>query len=208
MPAPGRLPPAPGEHCRPSAEPHRRPHRRHAARGASSRGCPPVGGAGAGDRPGAGARTVDPACPRAATVLDLQQRRARSAGRLIASGPGAAAPGRPGARRSAAVAEVLRLADAMGPRSRAMVITQAGLGLRLGELLALRMQDIAFLRRTVGVESQTAPRTKTRTEPKPPPPRRTTPPPQVVADALAAHIAEHPPGADGSPSSPTPARST
>lgn len=106
------------------------------------------------------------------------------------------------------VAEVLRLADAMGPRSRAMVITQAGLGLRLGELLALRMQDIDFLRRTVRVEFQIAPRTKTRTEPKTPHSRRTIPLPQVVADALAAHIAEHPPGADGSLSSPTPARST
>src|SRR3954465_7622679 len=56
------------------------------------------------------------------------------------------------------VAEVLRLADAMRPRSRAMVIIQAGLGLRLGELLALRMQDIDFRRRTVRVEFQIAPR--------------------------------------------------
>jgi integrase len=35
-----------------------------------------------------------------------------------------------------------------------MVITQAGLGLRIAELLALRVQDVDFLRRTVKVESQ------------------------------------------------------
>src|SRR3954466_3847470 len=47
----GGAPAAPGEHCRPGVEPHRRPHRRHAARAASSRRRPPVGGAGVGDRP-------------------------------------------------------------------------------------------------------------------------------------------------------------
>src|SRR5215218_9401579 len=79
-----------------------------------------------------------------------------------------------------------------------MVITQAGLGLRLGELLALRVEDVDFLRRTARVEFQIAPRTKTRTEPKTPRSRRTIPLPQVVADALAAHIAAYPPSDDGS----------
>lgn len=96
------------------------------------------------------------------------------------------------------VPQVQALADAIRPRSRAMVIAQAGLGLRLGELLALRVQDVDFLRRTARVEFQIAPRSKTRTEPKTPRSRRTVPLPQVVADALAAHIAESPPGDDGS----------
>jgi integrase len=42
------------------------------------------------------------------------------------------------------VDQVRALADAMPPRNRAMVIAQAGLGLRLGELLALRVQDVDF----------------------------------------------------------------
>jgi integrase len=96
------------------------------------------------------------------------------------------------------VAQVQTLADVMPERTRAMVITQAGLGLRIGELLALRVQDVDFLRRTARVEFQIAPRTKTRSEPKTPRSRRTVPLPQVVADALAAHIAECPPGDDGS----------
>jgi len=55
------------------------------------------------------------------------------------------------------VIEVQELADAMPERCRAMVITQAGLGLRVAELLALRVQDVDFLRRTVRVEFQTTP---------------------------------------------------
>jgi integrase len=46
------------------------------------------------------------------------------------------------------VAQVRALADAMPARACAMVIAQAGLGLRLGELLAMRFQDVDFLRRT------------------------------------------------------------
>lgn len=96
------------------------------------------------------------------------------------------------------VEQVGHLADAMPPRNRAMVLTQAGLGLRIGELLALRVQDVDFLRRTARVEWQLAPGGKTRSEPKTPRSRRTLPLPQVVADALAAHLAEFPAGADGS----------
>ena len=95
------------------------------------------------------------------------------------------------------VAQVQALADAMPARNRAMVLTQAGLGLRIGELLALRVEDVDFLRRTVRVEWQIAPRSKTRSEPKTPRSRRTLPLPQVVADALARHIASVPPGDDG-----------
>src|SRR4051812_14862756 len=81
------------------------------------------------------------------------------------------------------------LADAMPARYRAMVLTQAGLGLRVGELLALRVDNVDFLRRTVRIEAQFAPKAKQLSEPKTPRSRRTVPLPQVVADALAAHLA-------------------
>lgn len=96
------------------------------------------------------------------------------------------------------VEQVRALAEAMPARHRSMVITQAGLGLRIGELLALRVQDVDFLRRTVRVEWQYVAKAKERSEPKTPRSRRTIPLPQVVADALAQHIAAHPPAGDGS----------
>lgn len=96
------------------------------------------------------------------------------------------------------VVQVQQLADAMPGRNRAMVVTQAGLGLRIGELLALRVQDVDFLRRTARVEWQIAPGAKVRSEPKTPRSRRTVPLPQVVADALAAHLAAFPANDEGS----------
>jgi len=78
-----------------------------------------------------------------------------------------------------------------------MVIVQAGLGLRIGELLALREQDINFVDRTVRIEWQFAPNSKIRTEPKTPRSRRTVPLPQVVAEAIRAHTKEYPPADDG-----------
>jgi integrase len=95
------------------------------------------------------------------------------------------------------VAQVKALAGAMPPRCKAM-IAQAGLGLRVGELLALRIEDVDFLRRTVRVDWQTTPDGKRRVPPKTPRSRRTVPLPQVVAESLAEHIAAYPPGIDGS----------
>jgi integrase len=95
------------------------------------------------------------------------------------------------------VAEVRQLADAMQPRNKTMVITQAGLGLRLGELLALRVEDINFLRRTVRIEWQVAPDAPVRCAPKTPTSRRTIPLPAFVGEALSEHIREFPPAADG-----------
>ena len=86
----------------------------------------------------------------------------------------------------------------MPERNRVMVITQAGLGLRIGELLALRVENVDFLRRTVRIMEQIAPGAKIRSDPKTPRSKRTLPLPQVVADALAAHLTAFPPGADGS----------
>lgn len=75
----------------------------------------------------------------------------------------------------------------MPPRGRALVLTQAGLGVRVQELLALRVADVDFLRRAVLIEDQLDPATRTREPLKTPESRRTLPLPQVVADALAAH---------------------
>lgn len=95
------------------------------------------------------------------------------------------------------VDQVRALAAAMPERNRAMVPTQAGLGLRIGELLALQVEHIDFLRRTVRIECQIAPGERTRSEPKTPTSRRTLPLPQVVAEALAEHIRAFPPTDDG-----------
>ena len=95
------------------------------------------------------------------------------------------------------IEQVRVLTEAMPKRNQAMVVTQAGLGLRIGELLALRVQDVNFLKRTAQVEWQFAPQSKVRTDPKTPRSRRTVPLPHVVADALARHIESFPPDADG-----------
>ena len=79
-----------------------------------------------------------------------------------------------------------------------MVIAQAGLGLRIGELLALRVQDVNFLGRTVRIDSQLSQDGKTRVPPKTPKSRRTLPLPDFVAQALSGHIREFPPAEDGS----------
>jgi integrase len=82
------------------------------------------------------------------------------------------------------VAQVRELANAVPRRNRAMVVAQAGLGLRVGELLGLRVHDIDFLRRAVTVRWQiTRLGGRERTDTKTPQSRRTIPLPQVVGDA-------------------------
>jgi integrase len=96
------------------------------------------------------------------------------------------------------IEQVAALANAMPERYRNMVLTQAGLGLRIGELLALRVQDVDFLRRTVRIEWQfTQGSNAKRSEPKTPRSRRTVPLPRVVADALAAYLVSYPAAEDG-----------
>lgn len=92
------------------------------------------------------------------------------------------------------VAQVLALAAAVTDRYRAMVLTQAGLGLRIGELLGLRVCDVDFLRRVVHLEHQSHEVTRVLVPLKTASSRRTVPLPVVVADALAAHLAAHPTG--------------
>lgn len=94
--------------------------------------------------------------------------------------------------------QVRTLAECMPERCQAMVIAQAGLGLRIGELLALRVEDVDFLRRAVRVETQIPAGETERDDPKTPMSKRTLPLPQFVADALAAHLAEFPALPDGS----------
>lgn len=96
------------------------------------------------------------------------------------------------------VAQVRALADEVPERDRALVIAQAGLGLRVGELLALRVPDVDFLRRTVRVEHQLTDLTRERVEPKTSSSRRTVPLPEFVAVELARHIERWPPLGDGS----------
>ncbi len=96
------------------------------------------------------------------------------------------------------VEQVRALADEVPPRYRAMVLAQAGLGLRLGELLALRTCDVDFLRRLVRIEHQIGELSRQREEPKTASSRRSVPLPQVVAEALSVHVARWPQGADGS----------
>lgn len=96
------------------------------------------------------------------------------------------------------IEQVRALADAMPKRNRAMVLTQAGLGLRIGELLGLRVTDVDFLRRTVRIECQIPPGARERTEPKTPRSRRSIPLPTFLAEELSAHVVAFPPAADGS----------
>ncbi len=91
------------------------------------------------------------------------------------------------------VAQVAALADAVPDHCRAMVLTQAGLGLRVGELLALHVEDVDFLRREVRIERQLAPAGRAFTDPKTPSSRRTIPLPTMVAEALAGHVRVFPP---------------
>lgn len=95
------------------------------------------------------------------------------------------------------VAQVRELADAVPVRHRAMVLVQAALGLRLGELLALEAGSVNFLGRSVRIEHQLDEITRERVPPKTPRSRRTIPLPKVAQVALAAHMAEFPPLDDG-----------
>lgn len=95
------------------------------------------------------------------------------------------------------VDQVRAWAAAAPPRVRAMILTQAALGLRISELRALRLADVDFLRREVRIEAQLDTRGQQRVPLKTPASRRAVPLPVVAADALAAHIAAFPPAADG-----------
>lgn len=104
--------------------------------------------------------------------------------------------------------ELLALVDAMPRRHRALTLLSGLCGLRFGEAVALRRRDVDLERLIIHV-TRTAVRTggyKTTGPPKTDAGRRTVAMPQAVADALAAHLADHPvatrddlifPGRDG-----------
>ncbi len=91
----------------------------------------------------------------------------------------------------ATVEDIEKVRSAWGQRWQAIPVVLAGSGLRVGELLGLRLSDVDFLRRTIRVErqrlqsNQIAP-LKSKAS------RRTVPVGQVVIDALAAHLASYP----------------
>lgn len=95
------------------------------------------------------------------------------------------------------VSEVARLADAVPDRYKPMIIAQSGLGLRIGELLALRVENIDFLRRMVRVECQVDSMTLSLVAPKTARSRRSVPLPEVVSLALSEHIRKYPPALNG-----------
>lgn len=98
------------------------------------------------------------------------------------------------------VDKVFALADAMPERYRAMVILAAGTGMRQGEVFGLTVDRVEFLKRRIIVDRQLRGVEGDKPvfgPPKTPTSDREIPLPQVVADALAEHIKNFPPGEDG-----------
>lgn len=93
------------------------------------------------------------------------------------------------------IEEVVALADAVDDRWRAVIVTLAGSGLRIGELLGLQVRDVDFLKRTVRVERQRTQDGRL-TPPKSASSVRTVPVGQVVINELAAHLARYPSSTD------------
>jgi integrase len=87
--------------------------------------------------------------------------------------------------------QVQAMADSIGERWRAVVVTLAGSGLRIGEALGLHVSDVDFLRRTISVERQRMQGghlgpVKSKSS------RRVVPVGRVVVEELAAHLAAFP----------------
>jgi integrase len=102
--------------------------------------------------------------------------------------------------RFATVAQVAALADAIGPRYRALVLVAAYGGLRWGELVGLRVRRVDLLHGRVTVAEQVA-EVNGRLLPGPPKTeagRRAVTLPALAAVALAEHLAQFAePGPDG-----------
>ncbi|HVN10681.1 MAG TPA: site-specific integrase, partial [Kineosporiaceae bacterium] len=90
-------------------------------------------------------------------------------------------------------AQVQALAEAMPERYRALVVAQAGLGLRISELLGLQPEDIGWLELVVRVRHQLQ-RDGQLGPPKTPRSIRDVPLPRFVADEVSAHLARWPAG--------------
>lgn len=96
------------------------------------------------------------------------------------------------------VDEVRAIAAELPPRLRALPYVQAGIGVRVGEALALRSAvEVDFLGRVVRVREQLHPTRRTREPVKTRSSVRDVPLPSSTAEALAAHIAAYGLGPDG-----------
>ncbi|WP_405850024.1 site-specific integrase [Streptomyces niveus] len=89
------------------------------------------------------------------------------------------------------VAQVQEMAEVMPPYLRAAIVVLAGSGLRVGELLGLKVSDVDFKRGTVRVERQRL-QSGLIGPPKTGKSRRTVPVGEVVTDALLGHLAARP----------------
>ncbi|KOV21327.1 tyrosine-type recombinase/integrase [Streptomyces sp. XY152] len=89
------------------------------------------------------------------------------------------------------VAQVEAMARVMPPYLRAAVVTLAGSGVRIGELLGLKVSDVDFKAGTLRVQRQRLQSGKIG-PPKTAKSRRTVPVGEVVTDALLAHLAARP----------------
>lgn len=95
------------------------------------------------------------------------------------------------------MAQVIAVADRIAGRYRALVLLAGGTGLRQGEALGLRAEDVDFLRRELHVRHQlvSVPGTPYHLGPtKTASSRRTVPVPDFVLEALSAHMRTHPAG--------------
>jgi integrase len=107
---------------------------------------------------------------------------------------------RPPDRKPLTAAELLRLADAIEGRYRALVLVGGVLGLRWGEAVGLRLCDIDFMRRTVTVaqvvEEVAGQVTILLGEAKTAGSLRTITAPPFLIEELARHLAAYRPDAD------------
>lgn len=101
---------------------------------------------------------------------------------------------RPPARVVLSPSELDRLASAVPPRYRALVLVAGVLGLRWGEAVGLRVRDVDFLRRTVTV-AQTVEEVRGQlrlvTEAKTRSSLRTMAAPEFLVEEMADHLATH-----------------
>lgn len=99
-----------------------------------------------------------------------------------------------------ATEQVAAVRDALPRPLQALVTLAAGTGMRQGEAFGLTVDRVRFLERIAVVDRQlvtVAGQAPTLGPPKTQASVRSIPLPQVVVDALAAHLAEFPAGADG-----------
>jgi integrase len=89
------------------------------------------------------------------------------------------------------VAQVEAMLGAMPPYIRTAIVVLAGSGLRIGELLGLRLSDVDFKSGTIRVERQRL-QSGLIGPPKTGKSRRTVPVGEVVTDALLTHLAARP----------------